>query len=383
MKKLNTLKGHLKNLDYYIFIPYIILSLIGIIMVYSASYSTVKSSDPSGIMLKQGLYFVAGLVIIITLMSGNNKIVKSKGFVSSLGFLLTVALAYLWFFGTKVNGAAGWINLGPINIQPAEIAKVYFIIRFARVIKLEDYKIRDDNWIDVFKGRITLSFVILFLIFKQPDLGGALINFLIIAIMILASGIYWKKALKLFFVGVLFFIAIFGIAVGFIKLGMWHSYQANRIISFINPFKDHDAGYQVINSYYALSNGGIFGRGLGNSVQKNGYLPEPNTDFIMAVISEELGLIMVILILALLMFMVCRVIVIGVRSSFVYDKLVCYGVAFYMTVQSLINTGAVTGMMPITGVTFPFISYGGSSMLTLSFCIGLTLVISANQGKRS
>ncbi|MCK8607317.1 FtsW/RodA/SpoVE family cell cycle protein [Apilactobacillus ozensis] len=384
MKKFDTLRSHFKNLDYYIFIPYIILSLIGVIMVYSASYSTAGNINPSGILIKQAAYFIVGLLIIVIVMNGNNKIIKNKKFISILGIILFFALFYLRFFGNRVNGAAGWINLGPINIQPAEVAKIYFIMRFARVLQFEDTPNIEYKWKEIFYKRLIYSLIIISLIAIQPDLGGAFINLSIIFVIVLSSGIGWKGSVKLL---ILFAILLFGgarlILYPLIKLGLLHGYQASRIISFVNPFENQDAGYQVINSYYALSNGGILGRGLGNSVQKNGYLPEPYTDFIMSVISEELGLITVLLILSLLMCIVCRIILVGVRAKTIYDRVICYGIAFYITIQALVNTGAVTGMMPITGVTFPFISYGGSSMLTLSFCIGLTLLISANQGKRS
>nr|WP_290123197.1 FtsW/RodA/SpoVE family cell cycle protein [Apilactobacillus ozensis] len=186
------------------------------------------------------------------------------------GFILTISLIYLKFFGAIANGAAGWINLGPINIQPAEVAKVYFIMRFARVIQAEDDKINDYNWVSIFKGRLYFSLFIVFFIFIQPDLGGAIINTSIIFIMILSSGIKWKKSLKiLLFTIFLAFIFVFAVLYPLIKMGVWRGYQANRVISFIDPFKYHDrSGYQVINSYYALSNGGILGRGLGNSIQK-------------------------------------------------------------------------------------------------------------------
>jgi cell division protein FtsW len=159
-----------------------------------------------------------------------------------------------------------------------------------------------------------------------------------------------------------------------------NSYQLQRIIAFTNPFGHATgAGQQLVNSYYAISNGGLFGVGLGNSVQKTGYLPEPNTDFIMAILTEELGAIGAICVMALLTFIIARIVLIGVRSTHPYHSLICYGVATYMTIQTLFNMGGVLGVLPITGVTFPFISYGGSSILTLSFCLGLVLNISGRQ----
>ena len=156
-----------------------------------------------------------------------------------------------------------------------------------------------------------------------------------------------------------------------------------RLVGFAHPFElSKGAGNQLVNSYYALGNGGIFGVGLGNSIQKKGYLPEANTDFIMSVVAEELGLIMVIIIISVLFVIIFRAIILGTKSNRMYDTLICYGIATYLVVQTFFNVGGITGLIPITGVTFPFISYGGSSMIVLSATIGVLLNISASQ-KRS
>jgi len=157
-----------------------------------------------------------------------------------------------------------------------------------------------------------------------------------------------------------------------------NSYQLRRFLGFLNPFKTASgAGTQLVNSYYAISNGGLTGVGIGNSLQKRGYLPEPNTDFIMSITAEELGLIGVLLIMGLLLVIVIRMIYIGVRSNNTFNILVCYGVAAYLTIQTFINIGGIVGLIPITGVTFPFMSYGGSSMMVLTLSLGLVLNISA------
>ncbi|MDN3537346.1 FtsW/RodA/SpoVE family cell cycle protein [Limosilactobacillus fermentum] len=161
-----------------------------------------------------------------------------------------------------------------------------------------------------------------------------------------------------------------------------HGYKAARFVGYLNPFgSTSGAGSQLVNSYYAISNGGLFGKGLGNSIQKMGYLPEPNTDFILAVIAEELGLITVILILLGLGIIVCRTIQIGARATNQYDTLICYGVATFILVEASFNIGAVCGLLPITGVTLPFISYG-SSMLVLCFALGLVFNVSRRQRAR-
>jgi len=228
-------------------------------------------------------------------------------------------------------------------------------------------------------SQFMMLFAMIFLIFIQPDLGGATINLAIAAVILFASGIS-------FYVGV-------GVFAGVVAAFEWilvplvsklpqsafaNSYQLRRFVGFLNPFETASgAGTQLVNSYYAISNGGLLGVGIGNSLQKRGYLPEPNTDFIMSITAEELGLLGVVFVMILLAVMIGRLIFIGVRSDNTFNSLVCYGVAAYMTIQAFINIGGIVGLIPITGVTFPFISYGGSSMVVLTLSLGLVLNISA------
>ena len=218
------------------------------------------------------------------------------------------------------------------------------------------------------------------LIFAQPDTGGATINFAIIAVMALACDIRWSYG-----IGALIGFPLVGyfLLEKAVESGLFHGgYRAQRFIAFMNPFGNASgSGSQLVNSYYAISNGGVFGVGLGNSIQKMGYLPEPNTDFIMSIASEELGLVGVSLILGLLLCLICRIILIGVRSRSLYQTLICYGTATFMMVETFFNIGGVLGLLPITGVTFPFISYGGSSMLVLSSAVGIVMNISVQQNK--
>lgn len=369
-------------LDYYLVIPYLLLCLIGIVMVYSSSadIASQNGGSPTAYLIKQSLYVVMGLVVVWFMTAINIKILQNPRFLILFAAILLGALLFVKLFGQAVNGAQGWINLGVINIQPAEVSKIFLILYLARMLSQHENKISTDFFSSV-GGPLALSIIFVVLILIQPDLGGAVINGAIIMIMMLASGISWKKGV----------IAIFTIIFGFVLVllpllsrvaqsGAMHSYQLQRIVAFVNPFGTaQGAGSQLVNSYYALSNGGVFGVGLGNSIQKMGYLPEPNTDFIMAVIGEELGLIVVVLIMCLLTFIVARTIWLGVRATDAYSALVCYGVATFITIQTLFNVGGVTGLLPITGVTFPFISYGGSSMLVLCAALGCVLNISARQ----
>ncbi len=379
-------KERLKNLDYVIFIPYIIMSVIGVVMVYSASANVAlqNGGSPLSYLIKQLIYMVVGLGIILFMIRMNINFLRKPIVLKFLLGLFVFGLLWLLVFGKTINGAAGWIHLGPINIQPAEFVKFFLIIWLANAVASgqPEMTLSVRSWLDQMKWPLFWSLALIALIFKQPDSGGAAINFAIVFILINCSGFSWKRALSI----------IYGCAAGAFLIfelvlvpmaksdSFSNSYRLQRIVAFTNPFGHaQGTGQQVVNSYYAISNGGLFGVGLGNSVQKTGYLPEPNTDFIMSILTEELGAIAAFLVLALLTVIILRTIQIGVRSNDPYQSLICYGVATYMSIQTFFNMGGVLGVLPITGVTFPFISYGGSSILTLAMCLGLVLNISSRQ----
>lgn len=381
--------GKLKYLDYWIMVPYLILSVLGIVMVYSASadIGSQNGGSPFGYLLKQSLYVVLGLVLLGVMMALNIKKLRAPIIQTSMLGLLCLALLFLLVFGQTINGAAGWIRIGGFSLQPAEFVKFFLIIFVAHSVarRQEDVELGHQegySWWGTFMPTISISAVLIVLIFGQPDLGGATINAAIVFVMLLASGYNWHKAV-LIFSGVL----VTGLGVGLpiaAKLAgssaAAGSYKLQRIVAFMNPFAhSQTSGQQLVNSYYALSNGGIFGVGWGNSIQKTGYLPEPNTDFIMAILAEELGLITALFVIILLYVIIIRIVYIGKNCSSAYYGLICYGAATYLVVQSFFNLGGVLGLLPITGVTFPFISYGGSSTMTLALVLGVVLNISARQ----
>jgi len=380
----------LKYLDYWIMVPYLILSVLGIVMVYSASadIGSQNGGSPGGYLVKQTFYVVIGLAILLVMLAMNLNKLRNKAVQKGLLVLAIGSLLGLFVIGKTVNGAAGWYHIGPIGIQPAEFMKFYLIVFMATSIsnRQDDLEAGDGFW-QTFLEPILISLAIVFLILKQPDLGGATINAAIVFIMLLASGIRMKNAI-ITFMGILGGGLIVGLpllakvsTMGFAK----NSYQLQRVVAFLHPFAhSQSVGQQLVNSYYALSNGGLLGVGWGNSIQKTGYLPEPNTDFIMAILAEELGLVTAILVITLLFVIVIRIVYIGKNCHSAYHGLICYGAATYLVVQSFFNIGGVLGMLPITGVTFPFISYGGSSTMTLALVLGMVLNISARQkGYRS
>ncbi|MCB5231980.1 FtsW/RodA/SpoVE family cell cycle protein [Levilactobacillus brevis] len=374
----------LKYLDYWLLVPYMILSIFGIVMVYSASadIGTQNGGSPGSYLVKQAIYVVLGLMILTVMVLMNLQKLRDKTVLKYAGYVALGSLFLLLVMGQTINGAAGWFHVGPVSIQPAEFVKFYLIIWLANVIAQRQDRIQLGGWWVTMRQPLIICCGIVGLILLQPDLGGATINGAIIFVMILASGFNSRLA-KTIFVGAFFIIVgvFFPILIKISELGFAKNvYQLQRIVAFVNPFEhSQSVGQQLVNSYYALSNGGIFGVGWGNSIQKTGYLPEPNTDFIMAILAEELGLITALAVIMLLFVIILRTTLVGVRSNSTYQALICYGAATYLTVQTLFNLGGVLGMLPITGVTFPFISYGGSSTWTLALVLGLVMNISARQ----
>lgn len=378
-------KVRLRHLDLFIFLPYIILCVLGIVMVYSASANIgiQNGGSPKSYLIKQVIFVIISLMLVCVTTALNIKKLRSQKWLIRIGYLFILVLIWLLVIGQTVNGAAGWIHIGSINIQPAEFAKFYLIMLIANAVASheDDLLTSTRSWWYTLRHPLFITAIMLLMILLQPDVGGAAINFTIVFVILIASGFSWKRS-------VLYLTGLVAAAFAFMMLvlvplsesGHIHSYQLSRITAFVDPFKHATGvGQQLVNSFYAISNGGLFGSGLGNSIQKTGYLPEPNTDFIMAILTEELGAVTTVIVMAILALLIFRTVLIGIRSNSPYQSLICYGVATYLTVQALFNMGGVVGLLPITGVTFPFVSYGGSSMITLSLCIGMVLNISGRQ----
>src|SRR5699024_11043917 len=210
-------------------------------------------------------------------------------------------------------------------------------------------------------------------------------TWMVIAAIILSTFLYLRLPLKIIFRAGLFVLAAIGIGAGFLYLingQVLSNYQMARIDTFLHPFNDPmGTGYQLTNSLIAISHGGLFGTGIGNGIIKLGYLPEPHTDFIMAVIAEELGLMGVLLVVILYLIIIIKALMYAHRSTDTFYRIICIGVAMYITVQVFINVGGISKIIPLTGVPLPFLSYGGSSFLSVSIAVGL-LTIAAKHVKQ-
>lgn len=370
------LKEKFKYLNYRIFIVYLLLMTIGIVAVYSASSEILMINGFKATVygVRQFIYACFGVAICLTVYSLNLDLFRKGRNLMYLTIISWGLLFYVRFFGQEVNGARGWIKAGPINIQPLELAKLILLLYLAEMLFKLDGKLVRGRIVRRLLPTSLIAVVTMFLVLIEPDFGGTAILFCMVAIMYSVSGMPSGYAI-LSLLGIL--IMVIG---GFSLIVHWNPsflqdvYVYKRFIAFLHPFKNAaNEGAQLVNSYYAIHNGGLFGSGLGNSIQKRGYLPEPYTDFILSIIAEEIGSLGALLVLGMLFYLMFLIMEKGVRAESQYTSLICFGVTAIIFFQTLFNVGAVLGLLPITGVTLPFISYGGSSLWVLSAAIGLIL----------
>ncbi|MFD1484288.1 FtsW/RodA/SpoVE family cell cycle protein [Lacticaseibacillus baoqingensis] len=380
----------LRYLDYYILVPYLVLIAIGVVMVYSASAYWIKNQygmAETAIVVRQLLFALIGILLVVFFYYFKLQVFTHPRWTKIMWAITFALLVYLFLLShlrpsAAINGATAWIQLGPINIQPTELAKLAVIIYLANMFSKRQSQMLDPDFsLRQLWQPVMMVGICLILVFFQPDTGGALIIGGITVVMLAASGISmrygltWAGALAILVSALYYVLSHISLPKAVLK-----SYQIRRLLAAIHPFAMRKLeGNQVVNSLVAIAHGGLFGVGLGNSSQKLGYLPEPYTDFILAVIAEELGLIGALVVVGLIFFLILRFYLLGVRSNNTYHALIAYGIATMMLIQTTFNVGAVVGLLPVTGVTLPFISYGGSSMFVLCAAIGIMLNISATQ----
>lgn len=375
-------------LDYFILIPYLLLSVLGIIMVYSVSSAKLISlgKNSAATAINQALFFIICLIAITFIYQMKIKVFQNKKFIMTAIAAISALLVLTKFshLGQSGGGADGWLIIGGFSLQPAEFLKIVIIWYLAYILSRRQNMIGQN-----FKGAalkpLGLIGLLIVLVVIQPDNGGAVILALIAAIMVFASGInYWYTGLAIGGGVVASFLAVqLVILSGGAIFPERFQYVYNRFRTFSNPFVDPlGDGLQMVNSYYAMSNGGWFGLGMGNSIQKKGFLPAAQTDFMFSIVIEELGVIAAIIILGILLLLILRIFIIGIRSKNTFNSMMCIGIGGMILIQTFINIGGITGIIPLTGVTFPFLSQGGSSLLTLSIGIGFALNISADEKKK-
>ncbi|MBY7143759.1 putative lipid II flippase FtsW [Virgibacillus sp. NKC19-3] len=352
----------LKDYDFTLMITPILLTAFGLVMIYSASMviAVVEGNESTYYLTRQASWFGTGMIGFVFCSIFPYRYYQR--FMKIIIFCVILLLIGVLVIGININNAQSWFVIGPISLQPAEFAKLGLILYLASVYSKKQAYISEFN-----KGvlpPLILTGVILGLIVMQPDIGTAAIIFLIACTVIFSAGIRFKHLFILISIGVV----IFAIAAP----NMVTDIRIARFTGAFQPFQAPDSGgYQLIQSYLAIGGGGLTGEGLGQSVQKLGYLMEAHTDFIMAIIAEELGFIGVIIVIGLLATIVLRGIFISRKSRDSFGALLAIGISAMVGIQALINLGAISGLLPITGVPLPFVSYGGSSLLILLISMGI------------
>lgn len=356
-----------KHIDYFLFISVIIISIFGIIMIYSASsiWAEFKYQDAFKYVKQQGLFFLVGILVMIFSSKISLNFLKRKANLILIGCFLLLILVLIPGIGSIRNGSRSWFGIGGLGIQPSEFAKLGLIIFTAKYLASNQKNMRD-----VKKGALPIFLVngiFFLLIMLEPDFGTAMVIALTLIALIFISGLKISFFIKL---------GILGLA-GIVGLIVVAPYRMARIISFLNPWSDPlGSGYQIIQSLYAIGPGGLLGQGFLNSRQKHFYLPEPQTDFIFSIISEEFGFLGVVIVCSFFFFIFYRMLRIALRSNDLFQKYLVFGLAFGIFIQAALNLAVVVGLIPVTGVTLPFFSYGGSSLLISMLSVGLALNVS-------
>lgn len=328
----------MKKIDKLILISVIIISLFGLLMIYSSSsiWAEYKFNDPYKYLKNQAIFLIIGYFIIYFISKINYQIYKNYSNIILITCIILLILVLIPGIGSVRNGSRSWFGIGSFGIQPSEFAKLGIIIFTSKY--LNNNKIKD------IKTSILpiLSVVILIfgLIMLQPDFGTGVIIVITIIALLFVSGVKMSFFIKMGVIGL----------IGIVSLIIIAPYRLKRIISFLNPWADPlGSGFQIIQSLYAIGPSGLLGAGLGNSIQKHFYLPEPQTDFIFSIISEELGFMGVLIIATLFLTIIYRGIRISIKQQDNFAKYLSFGLVFSLAFQTILNLMVVVGLIPVTG----------------------------------
>ncbi|MDN4594846.1 rod shape-determining protein RodA [Polycladomyces subterraneus] len=371
-------KRSLLSLDYPLIVLILLLAVISILSISSATYT----SDPSYVGKQIGWY-VLGILFMTAVLLFDYRTLAQGRFVYVLYGLGLILLMLVWVpgLGAKVKGAQEWIRIGSFQFQPSELMKIILILTIAKhLAEVKRLPLRDFKTL----GKIGLLFAVPFLIIlKQPDLGTALVLVGILGSMLLVGGLDWRWI----FTGVVMVAIVVGTVLGLYvaKSPLIHvilkPHQIERIQTFLDPASDPTgAGYQLTQSMIAVGSGQLSGKGFHHGTQAQGkWIPEPHNDFIFAVFAEEFGFIGASILLCIFIFVVYRMLRIALRCEDRFGSCIIAGIVGMLVFQVFQNIGMTIGLMPVTGLPLPFISYGGSSLLTQMVAVGLVLNVGMQQ----
>ena len=359
--------------DYSLLFAIIFLTAFGLVMIYSASsYTAQLKFDNASYFMTRQLVIAAGGLFIAICMSKVDYHWYARFALPAYGvsLLLMIAVALV---GREVNGKKRWLQIGPISFQPTEIVKIALIVFLAAVITQMGRKI--NSWKNMFV--VMVIAVPGGLLVGMNNLSSGIIIMGIAFVMLFVS--CKKKWPFILFAVLVTAIIVFAppVAISLEKMGILHEYQLERILVWKNPEAyPKDGGYQVLQGLYAIGSGGLLGKGLGQSIQKLSFLPEPQNDMIFAIICEELGLFGAVSVILIFLFMIYRFMRIASSAPDIFGAFLVIGVLAHISIQVILNIAVVTNVIPNTGITLPFISYGGTSVLFLMAEMGMVLSVS-------
>ncbi|MFC5179273.1 rod shape-determining protein RodA [Nocardioides taihuensis] len=355
------------GLDWVLMAAVLALLVLGTLLVWSATSArdALTGGDPTTYLRKQLVNVAIGLVLMVMVMATDHRwvrILAPLAYLCSIGGLVLVLVD-----GATINGSRSWIQLGGMSVQPAELAKLAVVIGMALLVaeRTESRSTRQVSWVDV-TGMLLIAGLPALLILLQPDLGTMLVLSATVFGVIAASGAP-RRWLVLLLGGAV------TAAVAAVSAGLLEQYQVDRFMAFTNPDLDpRGAGYNTEQARIAVGNGGLFGQGLFHGSQtRSGFVPEQHTDFIFTVAGEELGLVGAGVLIALLAVVIWRALAIASRTDDTFGRVAAAGIACWFAFQTFQNVGMCLGIMPVTGVPLPFVSYGGSSMFAAMLAVGL------------
>lgn len=355
--------------DRYILLIAIALTCFGVVMVFSASAVTAdkRVHDSFFYLKRQGGFAVAGFIIMLITMHVDYHVWRRWAVPVLILSLVLLGAVLVPGIGGSAGGSSRWIRLfAGFRFQPSEFAKIALIMYMAFSLDRKQDKIKSFG--PGFLSYMIILVLLLILLLQQPDLGSAVTLFMVAFIMLFAAGTRLSYILSVILLSLPFLYL----------LVMKVAYRKKRITAFLHPELDpQNTGYQIIQSLMALGTGGLFGQGLGQGKQKLFYLPEAHTDFILAVIGEELGFVGVLVVVGLFFMLILRSLKVAAGATDTFGRFLALGIAVLLGVESVFNMAVVTGMTPTKGLALPFISYGGSSLLITLFAVGILLNISS------
>ena len=357
------------KIDRVLFTATLLLICVSVVMVYSASavVALERFQQPYLFLTKQALWSVLGLAVLVVAMRVDYRTYRNEAFIwCLLGVVFVMLVAVL--FSAPVNGTRRWFGIGGLGVQPSELAKIACVFFTALMLERRMHRIDDLSYSLMPIGLIIGLVVALILL--QPDFGTSISLALVVAVMVFAAGLHYR-----YFVG----LALVALPAIYLVL-VAAPYRRRRLLAFWDPWADPlGDGFQIIQSLVAVGTGGVFGRGLMGAVQKLFYLPEPHTDFIYAVIGEELGLIGATAILLCFCVIAWRGLRIAARAEDTFGSFVALGLTTMIAAQAFVNISVVLGLMPTKGIPLPLVSFGGSSLLINLLGMGVLLNISQHE----